>query len=35
MATVLWCYTRNNAFKTSEKDYHVATDLTGQATIWA
>jgi class I fructose-bisphosphate aldolase len=31
MATVLWCYTRNNAFKTSEKDYHVATDLTGQA----
>ncbi|MGY2131523.1 class I fructose-bisphosphate aldolase [Hymenobacter sp. HD11105] len=31
MATVLWCYTRNNAFKTGEKDYHVATDLTGQA----
>ena len=31
MATVLWCYTRNNAFKTSEKDYHVAADLTGQA----
>jgi class I fructose-bisphosphate aldolase len=31
MATVLWCYTRNNAFKTAEKDYHVAADLTGQA----
>ncbi|WP_400193688.1 class I fructose-bisphosphate aldolase [Hymenobacter sp. B81] len=30
MATVLWCYTRNNAFKT-DKDYHVAADLTGQA----
>jgi class I fructose-bisphosphate aldolase len=31
MATILWCYTRNNAFKTAEKDYHVAADLTGQA----
>ncbi len=31
MATVLWCYTRNNAFKTAEKDYHVSADLTGQA----
>jgi class I fructose-bisphosphate aldolase len=31
MATVLWCYLRNNAFKTKEKDYHVSTDLTGQA----
>ena len=30
MATVLWCYTRNNAFK-SDKDYHVSADLTGQA----
>lgn len=30
MATVLWCYLRNPAFKTSEKDYHVAADLTGQ-----
>ncbi len=29
--TVLWCYTRNAAFKTAEKDYHVAADLTGQA----
>ena len=31
MATILWCYLRNNAFKTAEKDYHVAADLTGQA----
>jgi len=31
LATVLWCYTRNNAFKTADKDYHVAADLTGQA----
>jgi class I fructose-bisphosphate aldolase len=31
LATILWCYTRNNAFKTAEKDYHVAADLTGQA----
>ena len=31
MATVLWCYTRNNAFKTAAKDFHVAADLTGQA----
>jgi class I fructose-bisphosphate aldolase len=31
MATILWCYTRNAAFKTAEKDYHVAADLTGQA----
>jgi fructose-bisphosphate aldolase, class I len=31
MATVLWCYLRNPAFKTPEKDYHVAADLTGQA----
>jgi class I fructose-bisphosphate aldolase len=30
MATVLWCYLRNAAFK-KEKDYHVAADLTGQA----
>lgn len=29
--TVLWCYTRNEAFKTKEKDYHVSADLTGQA----
>lgn len=31
MATVLWCYTRNNAFKKDGVDYHVAADLTGQA----
>jgi len=30
MATVLWCYLRNPAFKTNEKDYHLAADLTGQ-----
>ncbi|MEO6726384.1 MAG: class I fructose-bisphosphate aldolase [Blastocatellia bacterium] len=29
--TVLWCYLRNPAFKTKEKDYHVSADLTGQA----
>jgi len=29
--TVLWCYTRNAAFKTKEKDYHLSADLTGQA----
>src|SRR5579862_4481274 len=29
--TVLWCYLRNPAFKTSERDYHVSADLTGQA----
>lgn len=31
LATVLWCYLRNAAFKTADKDYHVAADLTGQA----
>ncbi|GAB3851314.1 class I fructose-bisphosphate aldolase [Hymenobacter terrigena] len=31
LATVLWCYTRNNSFKTADKDFHVAADLTGQA----
>ena len=30
MATVLWCYLRNNEFK-KDKDYHLAADLTGQA----
>jgi class I fructose-bisphosphate aldolase len=30
MATVLWCYLRNNAFKANQ-DYHVSADLTGQA----
>ncbi len=31
MATVLWCYLRNDAFKVEGKDYHNAADLTGQA----
>jgi len=31
MFTVLWCYLRNPAFKTKDKDYHLAADLTGQA----
>ncbi len=31
MATVLWCYTRNNAFKVEGVDYHTSADLTGQA----
>ena len=30
LATVLWCYLRNNAFK-KDKDYHLSADLTGQA----
>lgn len=31
MATILWCYTRNDSFKTDKEDYHTAADLTGQA----
>ena len=31
MATVLWCYVRNNAFKKDGKNYEAAADLTGQA----
>jgi class I fructose-bisphosphate aldolase len=31
MATILWCYLRNNAFKVDGVDYHDAADLTGQA----
>ena len=31
MATILWCYTRNEAFKTKKEDYHAAADITGQA----
>jgi class I fructose-bisphosphate aldolase len=31
MATVLWCYTRNNAFKVNGVNYETAADLTGQA----
>lgn len=30
MATILWCYLRNPAFK-QDKDYHTSADLTGQA----
>src|SRR5215475_1007127 len=30
MATVLWCYLRNPAFK-KDKDFHLSADLTGQA----
>ncbi|HCJ11857.1 MAG: fructose-bisphosphate aldolase [Verrucomicrobia bacterium GWF2_51_19] len=30
LATILWCYLRNPAFK-SDKDYHTSADLTGQA----
>ena len=29
--TILWCYTRNPAFKTKDVDYHLSADLTGQA----
>ncbi len=31
MMTILWCYLRNNAFKTDKVDYHNAADLTAQA----
>src|SRR6186713_1337347 len=31
MATILWCYLRNTAFKVEGIDYHTAADLTGQA----
>ena len=31
MATILWCYTRNEAFKTDKEDYHASADVTGQA----
>ena len=31
MATILWCYLRNSAFKKDGVDYHGAADLTGQA----
>jgi class I fructose-bisphosphate aldolase len=32
MATILWCYTRNNGFKKDGVDYHNATDISSQAT---
>ncbi|MDR2915895.1 MAG: class I fructose-bisphosphate aldolase [Tannerella sp.] len=31
MATILWCYLRNNQFKKDGVDYHASADLTGQA----
>ncbi len=31
MVTILWCYTRNEAFKVNGVDYHTAADFTGQA----
>ncbi len=31
MATILWCYLRNSAFKVDGVDYHESADLTGQA----
>lgn len=31
MATILWCYTRNGAFKVNGVDYHTSADLSGQA----
>ncbi|MFO7677266.1 MAG: class I fructose-bisphosphate aldolase [Thermoplasmatota archaeon] len=31
LATILWCYLRNSAFKKDGADYHAAADLTGQA----
>jgi class I fructose-bisphosphate aldolase len=31
LVTVLWCYLRNPAFKTPDKDFDLAADLTGQA----
>jgi class I fructose-bisphosphate aldolase len=31
MATILWCYLRNPAFKVGGVDYHLSADLTGQA----
>jgi class I fructose-bisphosphate aldolase len=35
MATILWAYLRNPAFKTDDIDYHAASDLTGQANYLA
>ncbi len=31
MATILWCYTRSEAFKVNGVDYHTSADLSGQA----
>jgi len=35
LATVLWAYLRNSAFKTADADYHAASDMTGQANYLA
>jgi class I fructose-bisphosphate aldolase len=31
LATILWCYVRNAAFKTDQGNHEVSADLTGQA----
>jgi fructose-bisphosphate aldolase, class I len=31
LATVLWCYLRNSAFKVGDTDYSLSADLSGQA----
>ncbi len=31
MATILWCYLRNDVYKIDGRDYHASADLTGQA----
>jgi class I fructose-bisphosphate aldolase len=31
MATILWCYLRNNDFKNEKGDFHAAADVTAQA----
>ena len=31
MATILWCYLRNEGFRKEGADYHASADLTGQA----
>jgi fructose-bisphosphate aldolase, class I len=31
LATILWCYTRNNSFVVEKTDFHTSADLTGQA----
>ena len=31
MATILWCYLRNEGFRKDGVDYHASADLTGQA----
>ncbi len=31
MATILWCYLRNDAFKQKDQDHHTAADMSAQA----